>query len=298
MMGQQNEHYVPVLLLKNFVGQGSEQLFVYDKWKGRRFTTNIHKIAAEKGFNDFEIGGLAFTIEPSLAAIESAASPLIARILREQSIAGLNVDERLVLGLFIAVQLTRTKQMRMVMDDIPQQISARLRAQGDDPSCIPQLANLDENEAKVSAVRMIQQSAAFVPLLCSKIWVLLGTRGDRPLYVSDNPVTMHNDERFDLLGNLGIAVKGIQINLPISSKYSLGLYCTSHTQAIAALYQKYGVAEGGAIPLAPECVTHLNSLQVAFSTRFICSPNEDFGLVDEMLASDPSLRTGIKPRLK
>lgn len=125
---------------------------------------------------------------------------------------------------------------------------------------------------------------------------LFGTQ-DQPLYISDNPVTLHNHDEGDLRGNLGIAVQGIQINLPISSKYSRGLYCTSHKEIIEGLYEKHHVPNGSPIPLEPQNVTHLNALQVAFSTRFVLSSIRDFHLVEEMITENPSFQNGFQPTL-
>ena len=63
--------------------------------------------------------------------------------------------------------------------------------------------------------------------LLSKAWYLLETRPEHPFYVSDNPVVLENRNDFGVYGNIGLAVPGIQIYLPLSSTLMLAMYCPS-----------------------------------------------------------------------
>jgi hypothetical protein len=65
----------------------------------------------------------------------------------------------------------------------------------------------------------------------------------RAYYLADNPVTLHNDQNFGFYGNLGLAVPGIQLYLPLSADLVLCAFCPSifgkarvaHEQAMHAV---------------------------------------------------------------
>jgi hypothetical protein len=47
------------------------------------------------------------------------------------------------------------------------------------------------------------------------------------VYISDNPVVMHNPRTFGPYGNIGIAVPGIEIYFPLSPEVVLAYFCPS-----------------------------------------------------------------------
>ncbi|MDV5280161.1 DUF4238 domain-containing protein [Leclercia adecarboxylata] len=63
-------------------------------------------------------------------------------------------------------------------------------------------------------LRQLVQQMSHIEHLLKKDWYLLETSPERPFYVSDNPVVLKNSNDFGPYGNLGLAVRGIQIYLP------------------------------------------------------------------------------------
>lgn len=53
----------------------------------------------------------------------------------------------------------------------------------------------------------------------------------------DNPVVMKNSNDFGAYGNLGLAVRGIKIYLPLSSTLMLTMYCPSIREQMASQKQ-------------------------------------------------------------
>ncbi|MGA3715913.1 DUF4238 domain-containing protein, partial [Escherichia coli] len=76
-------------------------------------------------------------------------------------------------------------------------------------------------------LRQLVQQVSHIKHLLSKDWYLLETRPEHPFYVSDNPVVLENRNDFGVYGNIGLAVPGIQIYLPLSSTLMLAMYCPS-----------------------------------------------------------------------
>nr|QWP89203.1 hypothetical protein IHCLGBEB_00006 [Escherichia coli] len=71
------------------------------------------------------------------------------------------------------------------------------------------------------------QQVSHIDLLPKKDWYL-ETRPERPFTcIGDNPVVLKNSNDFGPYGNLGLAVRGIQIYLPLSSTLMLAMYCPS-----------------------------------------------------------------------
>jgi Protein of unknown function (DUF4238) len=54
--GAQNQHYVPKLILRNFLSnEAKEQVTVFDKKTAKTFTPNIAGVMAERRFHDFQV---------------------------------------------------------------------------------------------------------------------------------------------------------------------------------------------------------------------------------------------------
>lgn len=299
MTHAKRQHYVPRFLLRNFAPAGEEQVHVYDKSNDRVFRAHIANVAAESGFYDFRIGDEVFSIEAGLGELEDAAAPILRVVIKEQSLAHLTEQHFVVIARFVAAQVMRTPHLIAQSDRMAEQIRQRLRERGDDPDLVPQLQPLTPEEKRRLSASFVQDSAAFVPLLLDKLWMLARTDAASGFYISDNPVTLHNSRRFGPLGNLGLAVPGIEIYLPLSADLCLGMYCrTLFVDLPGAEDGRIGrlrraAANGGrAVPLRPEHLIFSNSLQVGFASRFLFSRTDDFGLVREMLANYPNVRQG------
>ena len=256
-------------------------------------------MAAETGFYDFQIGDEVFSIESRLCDMEDAAAPILRRVAAEQSLTSLTEPEFATVARFIAAQIMRTPRLIEQSDRMAEQMRQRLRERGHDPDMVPQLQPLTPDQKRQLSAAWIHDSAAFVPLLLDKLWMLALSEGKPWSYISDNPVVLHNSRKFGPLGNLGLAVPGIEVHLPIAASLSLGLYCRSLFEDMPGAgdgtlqrLSRAACNQGRAVMVQPENVVFLNSLQVAFSSRFVFSRDGDFGLVREMLAEHPRLRIG------
>jgi Protein of unknown function (DUF4238) len=304
VMHPKRQHYVPRFLLRNFAPAGEEQVHVYDKKNDRVFRAHIANVAAESGFYDFRIGDEVFSIEAGLGELEDSAAPILRGVIKEQSLAHLSERDFVVIARFVAAQVMRTPSLIAQSDRVAEQIRQRLRESGDDPDLVPQLQPLTPEERRRLSASFVQDSAAFVPLLLDKLWMLARTDTAPGFYISDNPVTLHNSRRVGPRGNLGLAVPGIEIYLPLSGHLCLAMYCRTLFVDLPGAEDgtlerlRRAAANGGqAVPLRPEHLIFSNSLQVGFASRFLFSRTGDFGLVREMLAKHPNVRQGWGPEL-
>ena len=120
--------------------------------------------------------------------------------------------------------------------------------------------------------------------------------------------------------NLGLAVLGIEIYLPITSTLSLVFYCRSHEEVIRngveicranvardqdrtiphfgeLLKWTRAFRNGTPLDLAPENVLNQNSLQVRQAERYVYSSIADFSLVKSMIANQPAHQRGPRPHV-
>lgn len=317
----QLQHYVPQSALRRFCDENG-RLWVLDKKHRRTFRTNPRNVAAEAGFYDFETAGGSASLEGPLARLEGITAPLIDRIIERQEIGFLSPEEHHTIAAFAAVQLVRIPGHRERFRHLSKGLVEKLRSiipTGADPASLPDLE--DEEEAKRSSMRLIVESIGeLTPHFLNKAWMLMESPRDRPMWISDSPVTLHNSKPppAPFMGNLGLAVRGIEIYLPISTRFCIGFICPSiagsmmETHEMAQLlrheantsvpnadligYLADGLRYGHPVPTRPENMDLFNSLQVSGSERWVFGPSDDFGLAEAMLKKHPSVATG--PRFK
>ena len=315
------QHYVPRLLLKNFCAGNTMKLWAYDKSTGRSFHTNIENVAGERDFYEAKIESRVLSVEDGLSVLESKTAAIIDRILVQRSIGDLSDDDRIQIAVFVAIQMQRVPNHRAQLVAFNAGIKRAFADRDLDVSSVEGWFDMTEEDAKAMSVAMLAQPNEFPLHILDKTWLLFETDAARPCYISDNPVTMQNvvKPKSPFRGNLGLAVPGIEIYLPISSTLSLGFFCRSHEKDIrhgvdrlrASLVKdpqfpmdfgellewKRAFRKGTPLPSKAEHVLNHNSLQVRNAERFVfcCAP--DFALVQEMIADEPRFRDGPRPTI-
>lgn len=322
MAGEQ-QHYVPRFLLKNFTHGKKPKIFVYDKSNDKRFHTNIKNIAAENGFYELEVADGILTLEPSLAHLEANTSGIIKKLVNEKAIKALNVHEVAILAVFLAVQFVRTKEHRLRFEHIGKLFAQKLRDMGATEENIEEVTKgpVGVPEDKLVGLKSVLGAKEFVPYFLNKAWVLFETTRKHPFFISDNPLTLHNDIDHEPYGNIGLAVRGIEMYLPISTSLCLGLLCPTIAEHFQKAHMKLkifdhmapgfadsimkksatarafcdGLVNGTPIKVTEDNVTMINSLQVIYSSRFVYCETDAFGLVERMLGDNMKFREGLKP---
>lgn len=322
MPGEQH-HYVPIFILKHFTKGKKPQIYVYDKSNDNQFHTNIKNIAAENGFYDLEVDDGALTLEPGLAHLEENTSGIIKKIIKQKTLKILDEHEVAILAVFLAVQFVRTKEHRLRFEHLGELFAQKLRDMGATEENIAEQTKSATGlpEDKLIGLRSVLGAKEFVPHFLNKVWVLYETTHKYPFYISDNPLTLHNEVDHGPYGNIGLAVKGIEIYLPISTTLCLGFLCPSIAEEFQKAYDTIqsldktspgladaimnkpeaarafceGLVNGTPIQVIEDSVTMMNSLQVMFSSRFVYCENNSFDLVKRMIGDNEKFREGLKP---
>ena len=308
------QHYVPQFLLRNFALTGKEQLHVYDKREGRSFRANVRKVAAENGLYDLESPDGKISAEPMLSRLEGDASKAFGKLLKSQNVRSLSLDDKVVISLFTGVQMLRVTNMVEVMFDVTETIRKKI-------SGMPENAVEARKQARECLVNNLSLAKDFAPEFLNKTWLLLKAHEKSEFYISDNPVAMHNIHGTPFRGSLGLAVKGIEIYLPISPKLTLAFFCKSKEQSWLVSKAQYdllkdlkiaipenlssskqaffeairGLETGDPVQVSEQVTDFQNELQVWHSSRFLFSKKGEFDLAKNAIKQNPTLRRG--PRL-
>ncbi|HCO2341430.1 TPA: DUF4238 domain-containing protein [Escherichia coli] len=315
------QHTVPRFLLKHFStpGKGKRQrLYAFDKAAGRAYATTPDDATVRNTFYNLDNHPDRLSLEPLLGIYEHHAAPVIAALLAHRDIRRLTDDERYRLAVFVAVQRARTFGELERISGMISVLTDKMEAIGSTKEQAMETLGLSSGgDTKDIFLRQLVQQVSHIDLLLKKDWYLLETRPERPFYVSDNPVVLKNSNDFGPYGNLGLAVRGIQIYLPLSSTLMLAMYCPSireqmvrqkqhlqhllaraphliprHIRPFERLEHIRRYTDYLLMPLTPEHVTHYNSLQVEFAEQYVFCGEKDFSLVERMLADSERYRTG------
>lgn len=310
------QHYVPQFLLRNFGVGKKDQLNVFDKKTEKTFKTNCKNVACESRFYDFEIDENKLSIEPSLSRIESKAKPIIKSIIEQETLTNLSAEDRAHISIFLAVQFTRTKHFRENFNQIPRMLRETLYKRGFTDEQLEgvndYITQPSENDTAIMAARMISEAPKnFAVHFANKVWLLAKSSSNIHFIIGDNPISLDNQLDMKPYGNLGIAVKGIEINFPLTPKLALLMWCPSNADIFFEARKKYesiginasksisdtieSMTSGRPLLFSDDNVVNFNSRQIFFAERYVFSVTNDFGLVKEMVGTDSRLRHG--PRM-
>lgn len=301
------QHYVPRFLLRHFGTGKKDSIHVFDKLTGAAFTTNVKNVAAESRFYDYRVGGQGFTIEPSLSKLESLAKPIIKSVLEADSLNSLSTEDRGKLSIFLAIQFIRTKSFRERFRELPKQLEESLRRKEGPEADLSAISHLfkvpTDNEITQQTIHHMSRAEEYAVQFGNKLWVLISTDVRHPFLISDNPIGLQNRIDHGLLGNIGLAIHGIEIYFPLSPRRALAMWCPTHEAMLLQAASAQGshsffhdvlraMDSGAPLAYAPEFVRNFNSLQVGYAERFVFSATNDFSLAREMIATHESYKTG------
>jgi Protein of unknown function (DUF4238) len=107
-MADENQHWVPKLLLKKFV-DADGRVFRLDIQSNEISKPPPKHAASGPNFNEFDIEGQIVSFEGRLEKVETRAAPILKRIIEARSLSGLSLLDRRKVADFIAAQSFRTE---------------------------------------------------------------------------------------------------------------------------------------------------------------------------------------------
>jgi len=316
------QHTVPKFLLKNFGfgrKENKKKLFTFDKKNEREFQQSVNDATVRNAFYNFVDDPKQLSLESFLEKIESHSSVIINEIVKSKSLSTLNQEKKEMLSIFVLSQYFRTYGHFKMQESMIESVASKIRNMGFDPNDVKNLKYNDFANLKNSFLSMIPRCIEQKQYISTKNWHLFETDKDNPFFISDHPVVLHNEIDLRPYGNLGLAVKGIQVYLPLSSTLILGMLCPSYLIDLKEskenaiwLLQNTLVDEqtmknidsicknienfttNKSIKLTCENVKFYNSLQVSFSEQYIYSEKNDFPLIKEMISDNEKYKEGFR----
>ena len=331
MTAAQNQHYVPKFILRQFLSDtAKEQVSVFDKKMNKTFSTSIKNIMAERRFNDFVFEDLIITFEDMAGRLENHSVPAFNTVIHQRSLATGDQQERVDLALLLAFQFARTKSNRQMMMDLKTTIMSKVASSATPEMLTNFFASDDDEESikKASLLALREEVPRYMEIIAHKVFFLMSAPEGRSFYLGDDPVVLHNENRFEPYGSLGLAVKGIQISMPLTSDLLLCAWCPTVTEdlddqiaqrlpeARRILLQlvlngsispaqmkrdlegftkphseiKSAIASGKPLKLTSQNMDFYNAKQMATAHRYIICQKADFDLARRFNAEHPGMR--------
>lgn len=238
----QNQHYVPKFILRQFLADtDGERVAVYDKQTDKTFVTSIRNVMAENRFNDFLFDDdWMVSFEPIACAAEDQVLPVYKKILETRRLDN-SPEEKAALAFLMAFQLLRTKANRDQWQQVEELIVAKVEESGgkmQDVRGWEDWQPATENSLKRAHLLSIRNSIGeFAQIIGTKDFLLAAPADGRSFYLGDNPVCLNNKQTFGPYGNLGLAVTGIEIYMPLASDLLLCAWCPSLLSALRSDYE-------------------------------------------------------------
>lgn len=221
-------HSVPEFILNRFAKDG--KICVFDKHTLRAFKASTKRAMGERDFHNVYIDDAVISYENRFTYLETLAAPIIAKILEEKSLDCLSPMHIATLNMFVVLQLSRSKSRRVDMNAV----TAEIRRRWPDAEINPAPDRITDPELeKLSALKITFDNLEELtkPLVSKHMFLMIRNCQD-DLYISDNPVVMHNAQTYGPYGNIGLAVPGIEIYFPLSPEVVLGYFCQTSMRKI------------------------------------------------------------------
>lgn len=225
------QHTVPRFLLDKFSFETrgkKNRLFTFDKLNEKSFEQTVFDATTMNSFYNFIGHPKRVSLEPLLGVYEGQAAPLIKRIVQDRSICWLSEEDKYKVAEFIAMQQSRSNTRLQLMERMVSALDERLsQIDPSDNKVETGFGPEGLDDRKNIFLKGILDQAEVVSIFLEKCWILFETTKENPFFISDNPVSLYNSIEMKGYGNLGIALEGIEIYIPLSSTITLGLICPS-----------------------------------------------------------------------
>jgi hypothetical protein len=298
-----NHHFVPRSVLRRFsIGGDRQQVWVYDKQTGRRFSAGLGGAGSANDYNTFTTpDGEVLNFEEAFDTIDGAFATIGDALHDIRSVAGMPLDIKARLADGVAVQFLRTPIVRSTFQSIPRQLAEALVQMGFEPPAEDEFPT--DNDARVHSLEFIAKRDELRKALLDKDLILFEPAGETRFWTSDHPVARRNDAPN---GDLGFGARGVQIYMPISSDLMVGFLCPSilkqlthiplETMRLAPeklgpmIAWRDGLLHGLPVRIDDDLVRIFNEDQAYHCRRFVYGDQDDFSLVDHLLEAHPTAR--------
>jgi Protein of unknown function (DUF4238) len=222
LMVGKKQHYVPQFLLRNFSLHGLDgRISVYRISEGKHLAkTSIRDQAHENNFYGKP------HIESSFAGLEGEAARIIGTAIREEVVPPPKSSDHDALLTFTLAQAFRTRAAADETNAMADRLAKRMMKD------VPGLKeHLDRFKVTIedAPLEALGNALIHIDLVRDLRYKLLCNRTAVPFISSDDPAVLYNqflEPRKKIGSNTGLAVKGLQIFLPIGPKHLVMFFDT------------------------------------------------------------------------
>lgn len=231
-MAAQNQHYVPKFVLRQFLAdEANERVNVYDKHEDRSFVTSIKNIMAERRFNEFVFDDdYIASFEPIACGAENQVLPPYREVVEQRRLSDAP-EQKAALAIFLAFQFLRTKANRDQWLAMEEEVIKLVEGSGgrmQDMQGWEDWQPATEDSLKREHLTSIHHRIGEVSqIIATKDLLLMEAAPGTSFYLGDHPVVLANSRDFEPYGNIGLAVEGIEIYMPLSADLLLCAWCPS-----------------------------------------------------------------------
>ncbi len=289
-------HFVPKFYLRNF-SDHKKRVRMYARGTEKKpIVTSVNNAAVESGFytTTEESGETSQAVEELLSRIEGLAKAAIARMLKGQFPPDL--EDRSNLSLFMALQLLRTPEHRrgyearfdytlkvMFEDWNGENVRERLKGRGIEPTdeAVAEIMEVVENLHNYRVVphqnehmrTMLNVAGKVAPVILERSW-LLGHSQRATFVTSDHPVVWRS-EPSKTSKFMGIGVGNAdEVYFPLDRHHALAMALPD------------SLLEGRTVQLNADAVLFVNSLEAAYSYKWVYQHPDDDSII-EMIPDRP-----------
>lgn len=223
------QHTVPWAYLRRFAVDPwvpEPQVQVLDLDQARApFTTNISKVAVERGFFDLDRGR---TYDARITEIETATLASFEHLCEHRDVAALSQSDRGHVAKFVLSLRHRGQDQRQGVMDMRLLIRDVLLANAEGQSVSPQFREFLGPPDRVETMDDVlvhagthESMLAYAPEIARRPWLLVQPADDAPEFMtSDNPVVLDNDHAPKHHG-IGLMTEGTALILALSPTLAL-----------------------------------------------------------------------------
>lgn len=332
-----NQHYVPQSYLKNFSFNRS-QIFVFDKFKQRSFTSNVRNVASERAFYDFPQSVSQpeniQIIEQLFSGLETRQCRFLKHIQKKidsifqirlipnqasktYSINVVTADQRQDLACVVAIQFLRTKEFREFIVEMRQAVEPLTKqtleqAILDRINHFELLASTKLNEELASNLKslLLDECNSTVSLIYDEGLAVVHAKFILDHYsevaqiLSDHVwIIGINDTGQPLLTSDHPVVRHSSLSSVGIASEGIEIAFPFNSTAILIMREKRHFHEfikqdSKLLPLTLEDVEHYNRLQIYNSNRFIFCSVNHFDLVQAICQQQPEICSEDRSRIQ
>ena len=313
---KKKQHFVPRSYLERWAIPGKYQVYVYNKQQKKSYPASIYDVASERYFYDIDFTGI-FTEEDLRKFGFSQCDPKHAD--DEQYIENLFADEveddfknrfgRIInrvykmspweikhcyflsevdkfhLSFHLALQYIRVKSIRNNIVDSNDCLMQVLEDMGASEKTIDRYT-VPKSQLPYIHGKLILNGEEINNLsqsFFSLTWILQVNRTSHPFYTSDSPIGTEEHLHHPCVSMAGLRSRGVEVYFPISPQLMLLMFDGEY-------HVEFQEHDRRVIELDnPQVVKYCNSRCILHSDSCIFSNNNDFSVINEMIAKNPNV---------